>query len=67
MNHCAACNAKLGDSFFHRSSGGAFSPRNAQEAAHIILQPLAVSGSAEVSGAFARRDLIYTYAKRPQS
>jgi hypothetical protein len=65
MNHCAACNAKLGDSFLH-APGAAFVPTDPRTAFRIILRQLPVTGPFEVCGAFTIRspNLIHECAQR---
>jgi hypothetical protein len=67
MNHCSACDAKLGDFFLHEELGGAFFPTNARAASNVILRRLPVSRSSQVSATFslAARNLLHRYAQRP--
>jgi len=65
MNHCS-CGAPLGDFFLHSEPGGAFSPTSPNEAEHIVLRELPISGSLKVRASYGQTypDLISAHAQR---
>jgi hypothetical protein len=67
MNHCSACDAKLGDFFLHEEIGGAFFPADARAAALVTLIRLPVSSPAEIAAAFlvSSPNLLHEHVRRP--
>lgn len=50
MNHCAFCDAQLGDFYMHSEPGGAFFPTTQRAARAIRLRRLEVAGSTTITG-----------------
>jgi hypothetical protein len=66
MNHCASCNAPLGDFYMHLEPGGAFFPTTPRAARAIRLLRLEVSGRPTITGSpsMVHPNLILEHAAR---